>query len=190
MHGGRGGSDGGFVFYDASSHILFRVLAALCIGMLLILSGIVPSIVLASGNLRAGIVLVAVMVLPTAVLCALLWLSQLWRFTVTSRGLILRRMGRTRQVPWPAVDHLEVDRGLYSPGGVMVVLRDGRRLRAIGTCMRMAWHRGEPIMSHDHEWYGAGRPHHVALAIHQRYLAGEFDRELAQCGLIGSPRPR
>ena len=182
--------DGGFVFYDASSHVLFRVLAALCIGMLLIVSGIVPSIVLASGSLRAGVVLIAVMVLPAAALCALLWLSQLWRFTVTSRGLILRRMGRTRRVPWPAVDHLEVDRGLYSPGGAVVVLRDGRRLRAIGTSMRMAWHRGEPIMSHDSQWYGAGHPYRVAVGIHQRYLAGEFDRELAQCGLIGSPRPR
>ena len=190
MHGGRGGGDGGFVFYDASTHVLFWVLYALGIAMIMLLSAIVPSIVLASGGPRAGIILVAVMVLPTAVLCTLLWLSQLWRFTVISRGLILRRMGRTRQVPWPAVDHLEVDRGLYSPGGVMVVLRDGRRLRAIGTCMRLAWHRGEPIMSHDSQWHGAGHPYRVAVGIHQRYLAGEFDRELAQCGLIGSPRPR
>ena len=83
MHGGRSSGDGGFVFYDASSHILFRVLAALCIGMILILSAIVPTIVLASGNLRAGIALVAVMVLPAAALCALLWMSQQWRFAVT-----------------------------------------------------------------------------------------------------------
>lgn len=178
------------MFYEASSHVLFRVLAGLCIAMIMILSAVVPSIVLASGSLRAGVVLVAVMVLPAAALCALLWLSQLWGFAVTSRGLILRSMGRTRQVPWPAVDHLEVDRGFYWTGAVVVALRDGRRLRSNGTSMRMVLHRGEPIASHGNEWYGPGRPYHVAVEIHQRYLAGEFDRELAASGLLSGPRSR
>lgn len=186
----QGSVDGGFVFYSARCHVLFRVLAALCIGMLLVLAGIVPTIVLANGSWRTGIVLVAVMVLPTAVLCALLWMSQLWRFTVTSRGLVVRRMGRTRQIPWPAVDHLEVDRSFYWSGAVVVVLRDGRRLRSNGTSPRMTMHRGEPIVIDFHGWHAPARPFHVAAEIHQRYLAGEFDRELAASGLTGSALPR
>ena len=54
----------------------------------------------------------------------------------------------------------------------------------------MTMHRGEPIVIDFHGWHAAARPFHVAAEIHQRYLAGEFDRELAASGLTGSALPR
>ncbi|MBB5831158.1 PH domain-containing protein [Brachybacterium aquaticum] len=115
------------------------------------------------------------LVLPSALAVAvLIGLGQRMRFTVTTAGVLIRTMFRTRRIPWEQIARIEVDTGWVHQGQTVAVLHDGRRIRAPITEARSAMRRGESTWDHGPDLTAPARPTRAAIDAHRRWLRGEF----------------
>ena len=101
-------------------------------------------------------------------------LGQRMRFTVTTQGIVVRTMLRTRRFPWEQIARIEVDPGITHQGQTLVVLHDGRRVGAPITEARSAMRRGESTRDHGPRLTEPARPTRAAIDAHRRWLRGEF----------------
>lgn len=101
-------------------------------------------------------------------------LGQRMRFTVTTQGIVVRTMLRTRRFPWEQIARIEVDPGMAHQGQTLVVLHDGRRVGAPITEARSAMRRGESTRDHGPRLTEPARPTRAAIDAHRRWLRGEF----------------
>lgn len=129
------------------------------------------SLALADGGAPVVRLAALVMVVPPAVgILVLLALAQRLRFTVTTAGVVIRTLLRTRRIPWEQIARIEVDTGWVHRGQTLVVLQDGRRIGAPITQARAAMRRGEDSRDHGPDLTSAARPTRAAIDAHRRAL--------------------
>lgn len=92
-------------------------------------------------------------------------------FTVTAEGLVIVGMLRTRRILWQRVRIVEVDRSFMTRGAALIVMNDGRRIRAPLTAARFALWRGESPLDHGGDLLAPARPTRAAIDAHRDFIA-------------------
>ena len=121
---------------------------------------------------RPMFLLAAAPLLPLVIFDGMLLLILRPAFTVTSRGVELRGCFSTRRVDWPEVRVVEIDRHWFNRGGVVIVTRDGRRLKTALTNSHNTLYRGEQLADHGPDLMHPARPARAAIDTHRRWLHG------------------
>lgn len=161
------------LIYRAGPSPLYKIMVAVLLLILIVpllgwtaLALLVPE--------RPMLLLAAAPLLPLALFGGMLLLMLRPAFTVTSRGVELRGCFSTRSVDWPGVRVVEIDRYWFHRGGVVIVTRDGRRLKSALTNSRNTLYRGEPLADHGPDLMHAARPARAAIETHRRWLHGDL----------------
>ncbi len=152
-------------------------LALIAVGSILVLVLGTGTVSLALADIDPpGLKLAALALVAPAVLVVVVvvGLGQRPRFTVTTQGVVIRTLLRTRRLPWQHIARIEVDAGWVHQGQTLVVLHDGRRLGAPITEARSALRRGESTRDHGPDLSAPAVPTRAAVDAHRRWLRGEF----------------
>ena len=164
------------VLYTARPAMWFRlVLLVECVAVAGIIGGGAVSLLLADGS-PSPLGLVAIVLAAPCVILGLVLalLGQRPRFAVTTAGVEIRTLLRSRRIPWADVAIIEVDRGWVHQGQTVVVLHDGRRIGAPITEARSAMRRGESVFDHGSDLMQPARPTRAAIDAHRRWLRGDL----------------
>lgn len=162
------------LIYRAGPSALYKIMVAV-----LLLIGSVPLLGWTALALlvpeRPTLLLAAAPLLPLALFGGMPLPILRPAFTVTSWSVELRGCFSTRSVDWPGVRVVEIDRYWLNRGGIVIVTRDGRRLKSALTHSHNTLYRGEPLTDHGPDLMHAARPARAAIETHRRWLHGTSD---------------
>ena len=162
------------VLYTARPALWVR-LVLLAVGVAvagMIGSGVITLLRSEGGPSPLGLVAIMLAAPGAIVVLVLALLGQRPRFAVTTAGVEIRTLLRTRRIPWADVAIIEVDRGWVHQGQTVVVLHDGRRIGAPITEARSAMRRGESVFDHGSDLMQPARPTRAAIDAHRWWLRG------------------
>ncbi|MFC7374774.1 MULTISPECIES: PH domain-containing protein [unclassified Brachybacterium] len=126
------------------------------------------------GQRPVAIAVAAAVLVPWSALIVYVFRVARLAMIVTTEGITVRELLRTRRVPWEQVHLIDEAPHWYHRRLTCIVLTDGTRIAPLVTNYLSLRLRGEP-------WDRAARDRHVpmvptrqAAAAHRRWLRGEF----------------
>lgn len=172
----------GDVLYVSQFHSAWRVLqrVSIVIGLALITGSFGAMGILfafAAESVIVAVVALLFILLGGLVLAALLfpaWRSSSMALTVTTDGIEVRGILRTRWIPWQEVAIIESSPHWYWRRAACIVTTGGERIIAIVTAYQYLLLRGDPYDARARDPQIPLVPTRIAIDAHQRYLRGEF----------------